>query len=53
MKNEDTKLIRVSDEAHEAIRQEAVRQSMKPNTIITMGMVIDQMAKKLKGKSND
>jgi hypothetical protein len=49
---EETKLIRVDNETHEIIRLEAVRQSLRPNTAVSMGDIIKQLAKKLqKSKS--
>ncbi len=46
----ERKPIQVDDRAHEIIRLEAVRQSMKPNTVITMRDVITQLAEKLNRK---
>jgi len=41
------KPIQVDDHSHEIIRLEAVRQSMKPNCVVTMGDVIRQLAQRL------
>ena len=46
----DWTLIRVTKETHEILRREAVRQSMKPNTAISIGEVVAQYAKKLNKK---
>jgi len=46
----ETKLVRIDNKTHEIIRLEALRQSMKPNTVISMGDVIAQYAEKLARK---
>jgi len=50
METEKTKLIRVDNATHELIRLEAVRQSMRPNTVISIGEIVRRMAKKLSKK---
>ena len=46
----ERKPIQVDDLTHEIFRLEAVRQSMKPNTVVSMGDVLTQLAKKLNKK---
>ncbi len=45
-----TKVIRIDEWSHEIFRLEAHRQSMKPNTAITVGIVLRQYAEKLNKK---
>ncbi len=49
-KDHDQKPIQVDETTHEIIRLESVRQSAKPNTVITMGGVISEYAKRLNKK---
>jgi len=46
----ETKLVRIDEWSHEIFRLEASRQSMKPNTAITIGIVLRQYAEKLNKK---
>ena len=44
------KPIQVDEKTNEIIRREAIRQSSKPNTIVSMGSVVAQFAQKLNKK---
>lgn len=48
--NDKRKPIQVDERTNEIIRLEAVRQSMRPNRVISMGNVIRQLAEKLNKK---
>ncbi len=43
----DTKIIRIDAKLHRKIQEEAFRQSVKKDCVITMGGVIAQLAAKL------
>jgi len=47
---DERKPIQVDKDTNEIIRLEAVRQSMKPNCVISMGDVIRQLAQRLNKK---
>ena len=44
------KVIRIDKKTFELLRLEAVRQSMRPNTVVSIGEAVRRFAKKLKKK---
>ena len=52
-KKMETKLIRVDEITHELIRLEAIRQSLRPHTAVSMGDVIARLAQGLKKARNN